>query len=72
MKIPLNDKRFINRRNFLNEQAPSAEVIYNDDVHTQRNTGGRFQRKPSTEILSQVSIQITVGKRKKVISQTHC
>ena len=38
MKSPLNDRRFINRRNFLNEQVPSAEVIYNDAVHTQRST----------------------------------
>ena len=36
-KSPLNDRRFINRKNFWNEQAPSAEVIYNDAVHTQRS-----------------------------------
>ena len=38
MKSLLNDRRFINRRNFRSEQAPSAEVIYNDLVHTQRST----------------------------------
>ena len=35
MKSLLNYRRFINRRNFQNEQAPSAEVIYSDAVHTQ-------------------------------------
>ena len=30
MKSPFNDGKFINKRNFWVEQAPSAEVIYND------------------------------------------
>ena len=38
MKNPLNNKGFINSRNFCNDQAPSAEVIYNNVVHTQRST----------------------------------
>ena len=38
MKSPLNDRRFISRRNFWNEQALSAEVIYNDAGHIQRCT----------------------------------
>ena len=38
MKSPFNDRRFINRRNYWNEQALSAEVIYNDAVHTERST----------------------------------
>ena len=47
-KIPLNDRRFINRRNFWNEQELSAEVIYSDAVHTQCSTadftGNQTQR----------------------------
>ena len=43
-----NDIKFINRRNFWVEQAFSAEVIYNDAVHTQRDTadsaGNQTQR----------------------------
>ena len=35
MKSPFNDGRFITRRNFWNEQALSADVIYIDAVHTQ-------------------------------------
>ena len=38
MKSPFNDGKFINRRNFWGEQAPAAEVIYNDAVHIQRST----------------------------------
>ena len=38
MKSLLNGRRFINKRNFCNEQAPSAEVVYIDAVHTQRST----------------------------------
>ena len=38
MKSPFNDGRFITRRNFWNEQALPADVIYNDDVHIQRGT----------------------------------
>ena len=37
-KCRLNDRRFITRRNFSNEQALSAEVIYNDANHTHRNS----------------------------------
>ena len=48
MKSLLNDRKFINRRNFRNKQAPSAVVIYNDAVHTQRSTadctGNQTQR----------------------------
>ena len=48
LKSPLNDRRFINRRNFQNEQVQSAEVIYNDAVHTQHSTadstGNQTQR----------------------------
>ena len=48
VKSPINDRRFSYRRNFWNEQAPSAEVIYNDTVHTQRSTvasaGKQIQR----------------------------
>ena len=38
MKSPFNEGKFINRRKFWDEQAPSAEVIYSDAVHTQRST----------------------------------
>ena len=38
MKSPFNDGKFITRTNFLNEQALTADVIYNDAVHTQRST----------------------------------
>ena len=48
MKSPFNDGKFITRRNFYNEQALSADVIYNDAVHTQHNsadfTGNQAQR----------------------------
>ena len=48
MKNPLNDARFINRRNFRYKQALSAMVIYNDAVHSQRSTadstGNQIQR----------------------------
>ena len=37
-KIPLNDRRFINRRNFWNEQELSADVIYNEAAHTHLST----------------------------------
>ena len=40
MRDNLNDIRFANRRDFRNRQAPSAMVIYNDAVHTQRNSAG--------------------------------
>ena len=38
LKSSLGYRRFITGRNFLNEQALSAAVIYNDAVHTQRST----------------------------------
>ena len=38
MRSPLNDEKFISKRNFWVKQAPSAEVIYNYAVHTQRST----------------------------------
>ena len=48
MKSPFNDEKFINRRNFLVEQAPLEEVIQNYAVHTQRSTvdykGNQTQR----------------------------
>ena len=48
MKTPFIDGRFITRRNFWNEQALSVDLIYNDAVHTQRNTadstGNQTQR----------------------------
>ena len=48
MKSPFNVGKFINRRNFCVEQALTAEVIYNDAVHTQRSTtiskGNQTQR----------------------------
>ena len=65
MKNPLGDRRFINKRNFWNEQVPSAEVIYNDATHNQHN---RFNRNPNTEILSHVALQVTVAKHESVIS----
>ena len=34
MKSPINDGRFITEINLWNEQALSADVIYNDAVHT--------------------------------------
>ena len=37
MKI-LNYRKFINRRNFWNEQAPSTKIIYIDAVNTRRST----------------------------------
>ena len=48
-KSPLNDGRFITGRNFWNEQALSADIIYNDAVYTQRSkennsTGNQIQR----------------------------
>ena len=39
-KSPLNDRRIITRRNFWNEQAPSAEVIYNDTQRSRADTTG--------------------------------
>ena len=48
MRSPLDDRRFITRRNPWNKQAPLAEVINNDAVHTQRSTahsiGNQTQR----------------------------
>ena len=38
MRSPLDDEKFISRRNFSVKQAPSAEVIYNYAIHTQRST----------------------------------
>ena len=38
MKSPLNERRFINRRNFWSEQALPADVIYSDAIHFQRST----------------------------------
>ena len=38
MKSPFNDGKFISRNNYSNEQALSADAIYNDAIHTQRNT----------------------------------
>ena len=38
IKRSFNDGGFITRRNFWNEHALSAGVIYNDAVHTQRST----------------------------------
>ena len=52
MKSPFNDEKFINRRNFWDEQAPSAELIYNYAVYTQRSTadskGNQAQRMTQT------------------------
>ena len=64
MKNPLNDRKFITRRNFWNEQTLLAEAIYNDAVLTQRSTA-EYQRKPNTEIVSlttSVALQITAAK----------
>ena len=38
MKGPFDDEKFISKRNFSVKQAPSAEVIYNYAIHTQRST----------------------------------
>ena len=38
MKSPFNDERFISKRNLWNEQALSADVIFNDTDHTQPST----------------------------------
>ena len=38
MKSPVDDEKFIYRRNFSVKQAPSAEVIYNYAIQTQRST----------------------------------
>ena len=38
LEVLLMTKKFISRRNFCVKQAPSAEVIYNHAVHTQRRT----------------------------------
>ena len=35
---PFDDGKFITRTNFWNEQALSADVIYNEAVHAQRST----------------------------------
>ena len=35
---PFDEEKFISRRNFSVKQAPSAEVIYNYSIHTQRST----------------------------------
>ena len=37
-KSPFDDEKFIYRRNFSVKQAPSAEVIYNYAIQTQRST----------------------------------
>ena len=37
-KSPSNDRRFIIRRIFWNNETLSAQVIYNDAIHTQRST----------------------------------
>ena len=57
MKNSFNDRKFISR-NFGNEQALSMDVIYNDGVHTQCNIADSL-RKPKTEILSHVALQLT-------------
>ena len=48
MKSPFNDGRFIIRRNFWNEQALLADVIYNYAAHIHRkaadSTGNQTQR----------------------------
>ena len=48
LKSSLGYRRFITGRNFWNEQAPSAEVIYNNAIHTQLSTadytGNQTQR----------------------------
>ena len=48
MKSPFNGGRFITRRNFRNEQALTADVVYNDAVQTQHSTidstGNQTQR----------------------------
>ena len=45
---PLNERRFITRRKFWNEQALSAELIYSDTVYTHRSEayfiGNKTQR----------------------------
>ena len=69
MRSPFNGEKFISRRNFWVKQAPSAEVIYNYAVHTQRSTAD--SKEPNTEILSLVALQVTAGKHKSVISQAH-
>ena len=69
MKSPFNDGKF-NRRNFCVEQAPSAEVNYNDSVHTQHSTADSTI-KANTEMLSHVALQITAVKHKSVISQMY-
>ena len=66
MKSPFNDGKF-NRRNFCVEQAPSAEVNYNDSVHTQHSTADS-KGNQTQEILSHVALQITVL-HKSLISQ---
>ena len=65
VESPLNGRWFINK-NFWNKQAPSAEVIYNDALHTQRRTADSTGTK-----ISHVALQITAVKHKSVIFQTH-
>ena len=52
MKSLFNDGKFITRRTSWNEQALSADVTYNDALHTQRSTadstGNQTQRSRST------------------------
>ena len=65
MKSPLNDRRFIKRRNFRNKQAPSAMVIYNDAAHTQRSTAH------SKGNQTHAAHQIAADKHKSLISQMY-
>ena len=39
MKNSFNDEKFITKRNLWSKRALSADVIYNDAVHTKRSTG---------------------------------
>ena len=50
LKVHLDDRRFITRRNFLIEQEPSAKIIYIDAAHAKH----RFNRKPNTKIISHI------------------
>ena len=68
MKSLLNNRRFINKRNFRNEQAPSVENLQWRCPHSAYYS--RFHRKPNTGIISHVPLQITAVKHKSFISQT--
>ena len=52
MKSPFDEEKFIYRRSFSVKQAPSAEVIYNYAIQTQRNTANSKENPTQSYYLS--------------------